>query len=150
GGAFALASRFLDFPDFLERIADADEIDDSHFVFVVEAGRRPREVEVEILEEAAEGRIDWEAAGGLSHTGMLTFHPRAPSLTRIELTIDREPQSLAERLWRQTHMAGRVIQGELHRFKAHAELLDEDFDDYVPQAETSPNEEEPEEDEPEP
>ena len=146
-GAFALASRFLDFPEYLDRMIEAEEVDETHFVFLVKIGRHPREIEVEIVEEIPERRIDWECEGELGHSGMLTFHPLAPSLTRLELTIEREPEGLPEWLWRRTRLAGRVIQGELHRFKAHVELLDEDFEDYVPQAATTSEEEAPEEEE---
>lgn len=133
-GAFALASRFLDFPEYLDRMVAAEEADETHFIFVVNIARRPREIGVEIIEELPDSRIDWECNGELSHSGMLTFHPLAPRLTRLELTIEREPEGLSEQLWRRTRLTGRVIQGELHRFKAHVELLDEDFEDYVPQA----------------
>jgi len=144
-GAFALASRFLDFPEYLDRMVEGEEVDDTHFVFVVKVGRHPREIEVEIVEELPNSRIDWECNGELGHSGVLTFHPLAPRLTRLELTIEREPESLPEQLWRRTRLAGMVIQGELHRFKAHVELLDEDFEDYVPQAATPSEEEAPEE-----
>jgi uncharacterized membrane protein len=148
GGAFALASRFLDFPEYLDRMVEAEEVDETHFLFVVKTGRRPREIEVEIVEELPDSRIDWECDGELSHSGMLTFHPLAPRLTRLELTIEREPEGLPEQLWRRTRLTGRVIQGELHRFKAHVELLDEDFEDYVPRAAT-PDEIPPQEEAPE-
>ena len=147
GGAFALASRFLDFPEYLDRMIEAEEVDDTHFVFVVKVGKHPREIEVEIVEELPDSRIDWECEGELGHSGMLTFHPLAPRLTRLELTIEREPEGLLEQLWRRSRLTGRAIQGELHRFKAHVELLDEDFEDYVPQAAT-PEEIPPEEEAP--
>jgi uncharacterized membrane protein len=145
GGTFTLCSRFLDFPEYLDRVAEVEEEDDSHFVFVAKIGRRLRKLEVEIVDERADERIDWECADELAHSGVLTFHPLAPRLTRIELTIERVPETLPERLARQTRLAGRVIQAELHRFKAHAELLDEDFEEYVPQVATGdeiPSEEE--------
>jgi uncharacterized membrane protein len=144
GGTFTLCSRFLDFPGYLDRVVEVEERDDTHFVFVARIGRRLREIEVEIVDERPDERIDWECGGELAHSGVLTFHPLAPRLTRLELTIEREPESLAERLSRRTRLAGRAIQGELHRFKAHVELLDEDFEDYVPEvsAEKAPPEEE--------
>jgi uncharacterized membrane protein len=159
-GTFTLCSRFLDFPEYLDRLAEVEEADDRHFVFVAKIGRRLRELEVEIVDERPDERIDWECEGELAHTGVLTFHPLAPRLTRIELTIEREPETLPERLARQTRLVGRVIQAELHRFKAHVELLDEDFEEYMPQVATEdeapsdgeapPEEEgeEPEEEEP--
>jgi uncharacterized membrane protein len=148
GGAFELCSQFLDFPDYLDRVVEVEEDDDSHFVFVVKARRRPRELEVEIIDEREDERIEWQCGGELGHTGVLTFHPLAPRLTRLELTIERRPEGVSERLARQAHLPDRAIQAELHRFKAHAELLDENFDDYV--AEELLDEEQVAEDELEP
>lgn len=133
GGTFTLCSRFLDFPGYLDRVAEVKETDDTHFVFAAKIGRRLREMEIEIVDERPDERIEWECVDELAHSGVLTFHPLAPRLTRLELTIEREPESLPERLSRQTRLVGRAIQAELHRFKAHVELLDEDFDDYVPE-----------------
>jgi uncharacterized membrane protein len=132
-GAFELCAQFLDFPDYLERVVEVEEADDSHFVFVVKARRRLHELEVEIVDERPGERIEWDCEGELGHEGVLTFHPLAPRLTRLELTIERRPERFSERLARQVHLPERAIEAELHRFKAHAELLDEDFDDYVPE-----------------
>lgn len=131
GGAFELCSQFLDFPDYLGRILEVEEEDESNFVFVVKARRRLHELEVEIVDEREDERIEWECAGELGHAGVLTLHPLAPRLTRLELTIERQPERVSERLARQIHLPERAVQAELHRFKAHAELLDESFDDYV-------------------
>jgi len=150
GGAFELCSQFLDFPDYLDRMVEVEEADESHFVFVAKALRRLHELEVEIVDERQDERIEWECTGELGHTGVLTFHPLAPRLTRLELTIERRPEGVSERLARQVHLPERAIQAELHRFKAHAELLDENFDDYVSDdaadGEAAPEEEQVEED----
>jgi uncharacterized membrane protein len=154
GGVFELCSQFLDFPDYLDRVVEVEEADKSRFVFFVRVGRRLREIEVEIVEERPDERIEWECEEELAHAGVLTFHPLAPRLTRLELTIERQPEGFSERLARQIHLPGRAIEAELHRFKAHAELLDEDFEDYVPddlvedEVDEEPDEEEPDEEEP--
>jgi uncharacterized membrane protein len=144
-GAFELCAQFLDFPDYLERVVEVVEDDESHFVFVAKSRGRLHEMEVEIVDERANERIEWECAGELEHAGVLTFHPLAPRLTRLELTIERRPEGLSERLARQIHLPSRAIQAELHRFKAHAELLDANFDDYVPEMalDEGPADEEP-------
>jgi uncharacterized membrane protein len=147
GGAFELGSQFLDFPEYLGRVEEVEEVDDSHFVFVAKARRRLHEMEVEIVDERPEERIEWECAGELGHAGVLTFHPLAPRLTRLELTIERRPEGVSERLSRQIHLPERAIQAELHRFKAHAELLDEDFEDYVWDEGAEPEEADDEEEE---
>lgn len=148
GGVFELASQFLDFPDYLERVAEVEEADETNFVFVAKVRRHLHELEVEIVDERPDERIEWECGGELGHAGVLTFHPLAPRLTRVELTVERQAEGMSERLSRQIHLPDRAIQAELHRFKAHAELLDENFDDYVP--EEPRDEEQVEEDELEP
>jgi len=152
GGAFELASQFLDFPKYMQRVDEVEEADETHFVFAAKVGGRHREMEVEIVDERTDERIEWECDGQLEHSGVLTFHPLAPRLTRLELTIERQPEGAPERLSRRIHLPDRVIQSELHRFKAHAELLHEDFEDYVPEQveedEPEPVEEDVEEDEP--
>lgn len=133
GGVFELCSQFLDFPDYLARVVDVEEDDETHFVFLARSRRHLHEMEVEIVDERDDERIEWECAGDLGHTGVLTFHPLAPRLTRLELTVERRPEGISERLARQVHLPERAIEAELHRFKAHAELLDESFDDYIPE-----------------
>jgi len=133
-GAFELGSQFLDFPKYLKRAAEVEEADETHFIFAARIGRRLREMEVEIVDERPENWIEWECVGDVEHSGVLTFHPLAPRLTRLELTIEREPEGVSERLARRAHLPDRAIQEELHRFKAHAELLDDDFEDYVPES----------------
>jgi uncharacterized membrane protein len=155
-GAFELTSLLMDYPDFLHHVLDVEEEDDSHFNFhVSKVGGLHDEVELEIVDEREDERIDWEAAGDLAHTGVVTFHPMAPRLTRIELTIEREPQGIYERLTRLLKVPDRTIEAELHRFKAYAELAHEDFEDYEPpvseeeadEEDTEPVEEEDDEEE---
>ena len=144
--AYALATRFEDYPQFSERIESAEEVDDTHVAFQVKVLGVPRDGEVEITEEQPEWRLEWEANEGIEHGGMLTFHELAPSLTRVELSIDLEPQGFVERLGRSIHLPERAIRSELHLFKAWAELWQE-IEDIEPPEEPEPEEEEPEEEE---
>jgi uncharacterized membrane protein len=141
-GAFEIASRFMDYPDFLHHVVDVSEEDDTHFNFYLsKVGGLHDELEVEVVEEREDERIDWECSGDLAHTGVVTFHPLAPRLTRLELTIEREADGLLERFSRLLKVPERTIEAELQRFKAYAELSDEEFEDYEPPA--SEAEEEP-------
>jgi uncharacterized membrane protein len=144
-GAYELTSLIMDYPDFLHHVLDVEQEDDNHFNFqVAKVSGLHDEVGVEVVDEREDERIDWEGDGDLAHTGVITFHPLAPRLTRIELTIEREPQSLYERLTRLLKVPDRAIEAELHRFKAYAELSHEDFEDYQPPvAEEEAEEEEP-------
>ena len=136
--AYALVTRFEDYPEFSERISSAKENDETHLAFEVKVFGVSRSIEVEITEEQPEWRIEWEATDGMEHGGMLTLHELAPSLTRAELSIDIEPESTIQRLTRSIHLPERAIRVELHRFKAYAELWQEVEDLEPPEEEEPP------------
>jgi uncharacterized membrane protein len=123
--AFALATRFEDFPQWSDRIENAEEIDKKHVGVDLKLRGVQRSAELEITDLHPPLRIEWEATEGTEHGGMLTFHELAPSLTHIELSLDVEPESPVQRLTRSIHLPDRAIRSELHRFKAWAELWQE-------------------------
>jgi uncharacterized membrane protein len=140
--AFALCTRFAEYPEFLDRVVDVEESDDSHVAFTVSVRGRHRELQIELRDERPDKRLDWDCKEEIEHSGVLSFHPLAPRLTRLELTIQFQPHGLVERLARKAHLTERVIAEELHRFKAYAELW-EDPDEEEPQDDAE-TEEEPE------
>jgi uncharacterized membrane protein len=127
---YALATRYEEYPEILDRAVSAKEIDDSHVTFIAKVHGRERELLVEIVEELPDQRLDWECTEGLEHSGVISFHELAPRLTHVELTVELEPDGLLDRLARTTHLTERAIRTELQRFKAHAELSEEGAEAY--------------------
>lgn len=155
---FDLCTRFEELDRFSERISEVEVEDDSHFAIAVKIGARHRTLTIEVVGEEPEERLDWEAAEGFAHAGVVSFHPLAPRLTRVELTIEPQSEGTVERLLRLAGVPERAIRQELRRFKAYAELWDEandyrsaDFKDPGTEAadEEAAAEEEPEDKEPE-
>lgn len=154
---FDLCTRFEELDRFSERISEVEVEDDSHFAIAVKIGARSRTLAIEVIGEEPEERLDWEAAEGFTHAGVVSFHPLAPRLTRVELTIEPESEGTVERVLRLAGVPERAIRQELRRFKAYAELWDEandyrsaDFKDPGTQAadEEAATEEETEDEEP--
>jgi uncharacterized membrane protein len=143
--AYDLFTRFEDYPDFLDRVESAERVDETHAVFVVKLRGRQRELKVEIADERAGQRLDWECAGEIAHSGVISFHELAPRLTHIELTIELEPEGVLDRLTRGVGLTQRAIRADLHRFKAYAELEPEDQE----AEDQEPEDQEPEDQEPE-
>jgi uncharacterized membrane protein len=142
--AFALATRFEDFSEWSDRISGAEEVDDDHVSLDLKVRGMTRPIELEITDLHAPLRIEWEVTEGVDAGGMLTFHELAPSLTRLELSLDIEPESPVQRLTRTIHLPDRIIRSELHRFKAWAELWQEVEDIEPPEEPEDEFEEEPE------
>ena len=132
GAAYALATRFEEYPKFLDRVRAAERADDSHVTVEAKVRGRTRELEIEIIDERPKERLDWECTEGVEHSGVISFHRLAPRLTRVQLTAEFEPQGLIERLSHGVHLTGRAVRDELHRFKAYAELWEEDSDEHEP------------------
>jgi uncharacterized membrane protein len=155
--AFDLCLRFEELPRFSDRIEEVDVEDDTHLTVLAKVGTHRRTLGIEIVGEEPEERIDWDGVEGIEHSGVLTFHPLAPRLTRIEVTIEQSDERLRERLMRSVGLPERTVRQELRRFKAYAELWDEandyksaDFKDPAsePEDEGSEDEEPPEDEEP--
>lgn len=126
---FDLCTRFEEYPQIVDRVTAVEIDDDTHFDVSVRARGREHELSIELIDEVPAERLDWECAGELEHSGVLTFHPLAPRLTRLELTIERASEGPLEQLARIVGLPERVLTQELRRFKAVAELW-EDGKDY--------------------
>jgi uncharacterized membrane protein len=128
---FELCTRFEEYPQIVDRVTAVEVDDDTHFTVVARVARRAHELSIELLDELPEERLDWECVGELEHSGVLTFHPLAPRLTRLELTIERASEGPVEHLGRILALPERGLKQELRRFKAVAELW-EGGKDYEP------------------
>lgn len=113
---------YEEWPKFMHRVDSAQQIDDSTVSFSTKVWGVTKQFEAEIDEQRRDERIEWHADEGLAHTGVVTFHKLAPRLTRIELTMDVKPDSLLEKAGRGMRFTKRAVRGDLHRFKAYAEM----------------------------
>jgi uncharacterized membrane protein len=151
---FELCTRFEEYPRIIDRVNVVEVDDDTHFTVVARVARRPHELSIELLDELPEERLDWECVGELEHSGVLTFHPLAPRLTRLELTIERASEGPVEHLGRILALPERGLRQELRRFKAVAELWEggKDYEsaDVGPLAKEEPGDEDFQEQEEEP
>jgi uncharacterized membrane protein len=122
---YNLWTLFEDWPDYMHRIDSASQIDDATVAFSTKAWGITKRFEAKIMEQRPDERIEWDVDQGLSHTGVVTFHELAPRLTRVEISLDVEPDSLLEKAGRGMRFMKRAVRGDLHRFKAYAELQEE-------------------------
>jgi len=122
-------TQFEEWPRFMHRVESADQVDDAKVAFSTKVWGITKRFEASIAEQRPDKRIEWNATEGLSHTGVVTFHQLSDRLTRIEVTVDVEPDSLLEKAGRGMRHAKRAIRGDLHRFKAYVELNEDDVDD---------------------
>src|SRR6478672_3585652 len=119
-------TQFEDWPDFMHRVESADQVDDCTVAIQTKVWGINKRFEAKILEQRPDERIEWDVEQGLAHTGVVTFHKLSDRLTRIEVTLDIEPHGLVEKAGRGWRFAKRATRGDLHRFKAHVELSEDE------------------------
>ena len=118
-------TQFEDWPDFMHRLENVDQADDTTVSFQAKAWGITKRFEAEIIEQRPDERIEWNVTQGFAHTGVVTFHELADRLTRIELTMDVEPSNVVDKASRGMRFVKRAVRGDLHRFKAYIELNEE-------------------------
>jgi uncharacterized membrane protein len=123
--AYNLWTEFEEWPSFMHRVDSAQQLDDSTVSFSIKVWGITKQFEAEIVEQRPDERIEWKVSEGLEHSGVVTFHKLAPRLTRIEVTLDMKPDGMVEKMGRGMRFAKRAVRGDLHRFKAYAEMEEE-------------------------
>jgi hypothetical protein len=109
----------------MHRVDSAQQVDDATVAFSAKVWGITKNFQAEIIEQRPDERIVWDVNEGLKHSGVVTFHKLAPRLTRIEITVDVKPDSLLEKAGRGMRFTKRAVRGDLHRFKAYAEMEEE-------------------------
>jgi uncharacterized membrane protein len=112
--------RFEDFPDFMEGIEEVHQLDETHVRWRMRIAGEMREFDAEIIEQRPCERIVWRATTGDVHTGSISFERVDDATTRVVLRVEPEPDGRFGRVWDASRHV-RVVQGDLHRFKAMIE-----------------------------
>ena len=115
-------TQFEDWPEFMHRVTRVTQEDDCKVSFATKIWGKTKEFKAEIETQRPDERIKWKVSQGITHTGVVTFHELAPSLTRIEINIDVEPGGLIEKAARGMRHIKRAVRADLHRFKAFIEM----------------------------
>jgi uncharacterized membrane protein len=119
-------TQFEDWSQFMHRLENVSQEDDSHVHFKAKIWGISKEFTAEIVEQEPDKRIKWEATEGVTHTGVVTFHELADRLTRIEVTLDLQPGSLIEKAGRGMRHVKRAVRADLARFKAYVTMEEEE------------------------
>ena len=109
----------------MHRIETAEQVDDATVAFTTKIWGFTKRFEAQIVEQHPDERLEWDVDEGVAHSGVATFHKLAPRLTRIEVSVDVEPDSLLEKAGRGMRFTKRAVRGDLHRFKSFVEMNDE-------------------------
>src|SRR5688572_1500502 len=120
--AYNQFTQFEEWPEFMHRVTRVSQEDDCSLSFATKIWGKTKEFKAKIETQRPDQRIKWRVAEGITHSGVVTFHELAPSLTRIEVNLDVDPGSLIEKAARGMRHVKRAVRADLARFKAFIEM----------------------------
>ena len=113
-------TQFTDFPSFMKKVENVDQVEDEKLHWKAQVFWSHREWDADIIEQIPDERIVWQSKGAKGHVdGAVTFHELSPEMTRILLVLEYHPQGMFEHtgnLWR---AQGRRARLELKHYRRH-------------------------------
>jgi uncharacterized membrane protein len=118
-------TQFEEFPQFMHRVEKVEQVDDETLMWHENIWGVRRAWQAEITDQQPTERIVWQSTDGPKQIGVVTFHRLSDRLTRIEVTLDFQPEGLFEKFASGTRITRRALRSDLMRFKAYVEMNDE-------------------------
>jgi uncharacterized membrane protein len=108
------------FPLFMEGVHEVRRRADGTLAWRADVDGQEETWDVEIVEAVEDELISWRSVSGPTLAGTVTFVPLNDTTTTVTLHVRHEPQGLIAGA---LGTPGRRVEGDLERFKRHAERL---------------------------
>ncbi|WP_232533147.1 MULTISPECIES: SRPBCC family protein [Ramlibacter] len=110
-------TQFEEFPRFMASVEHVEQVDDTHLHWRAVVAGRAKEWDSEITEQVPDQRIAWRSTSGTPNAGMVTFHRLGDNRTRVQLQMDYQPETRAEKAGAAVGAVKLAARGNLRRFK---------------------------------
>jgi uncharacterized membrane protein len=114
-------TQFEDFPRFMEGVKEVRQIDDTELQWRAEIAGKEREWRAKILEQEPNRRIAWTSIEGAKNGGVVTFEEIESGRTRINLTLEYEPDDTIEKVGDALGVLKLQVKRDVERFKEFLE-----------------------------
>jgi len=122
--AYDAWTKFDDFPKFMHRVLSVEQKGDDKVSWQEKIWFSRRQWEGRVTERRKNDRIAWKTTSGMSHKGVVSFHPLGDRLTRVMVMMEFEPNGMVEKMASGLRFVKRAVQADLARYKAYVELGD--------------------------
>ena len=109
-------TQFESFPRFMEGVERVEQLDEKRLRWTASVAGQERTWNAEIVDQTPNTRIAWKSTDGTENAGAVKFEPVSPDRTRIDITIDAEPEGLVERAGDALGFLDRRVKGDMERF----------------------------------
>lgn len=110
-----------DFPRFMDGVQEVHQVTDVRTHWRVSVAGIEREFDAESVEQEPDRVMAWRTVDGPQHSGDVRFRPGGPQSTLVTLTMDFEPEGLAENVGDFLGLVEDRVKGDLTRFKQFIE-----------------------------
>ena len=116
--------KFDQYPQFMHRVLSVEREGNDRVRWEEKIWFSKRQWEGRITDRRKNDRIAWKTTSGMSHKGVVSFHPLGDNLTRVMVTMDFEPTGMIEKMASGLRFVKRAVQADLARYKAFVEMED--------------------------
>ncbi|MFE5670066.1 SRPBCC family protein [Agromyces sp. NPDC056523] len=115
-------TQFESFPHFMSGVESVRQLNDTTTHWVVSIAGVKREFDADISDQVPDDHVAWRSTTAeVSHRGRVNFRPISADRTRIDLTIEWEPQGFVEKAGAALQLDDAQVKRDLHRFKEFIE-----------------------------
>ena len=114
-------TQFETFPRFMEGVETVRQLSDDRLEWVAEIAGVRRQWQAKILQQVPDQKIAWAATEGATNAGAVTFEDVGGGQTRVNLTLEYEPEGLIENVGDKLNIVENRAEGDLERFKEFIE-----------------------------
>ena len=115
-------TQFEEWPRFMAGVKEVKQLDDTHLHWHAEIWGKDKEFDAEIIEQVPDQRIAWRSiSGDAPNGGSVRFEPIGPDRTRVNLTMEYEPQGVVENIGDKLGVVSARVQNSVEDFKKFIE-----------------------------
>jgi len=114
-------TQFETFPEFMKGVESVQQIDETALHFSTNVGGVKRDYNAQILEQIPDSLVSWASIDGPLNSGSVRFEPLGPDRTRINVEIEWEPESFAEKAGSLVGVDDLRVSADLDKFKKFIE-----------------------------
>ena len=115
-------TQFEEFPKFMSGVKEVRQLDDTHQHWHAEIWGKDKEWDAEIVEQVPDQRISWRSTTpDAPHGGIVRFEPVGQDRTRVNLTMEYEPQGAVENVGDALGVMSRRVETTVKQFKEYIE-----------------------------
>jgi len=114
-------TQFEEFPCFMRRIKQVEQLDAVRTHWIAQLGWKTKEWFAVILEQVPDKKIAWRSVSGGVNFGQVEFTAIDQNRTRLTLRLNYEPEGVGEKLGDLLGLVSGGIERDLNRFKRFIE-----------------------------